>query len=1255
MKPGFSLRVLFAILLTAHAARSDEAHAAPPQPARKVPLRIDESLTKADPVDPQLKGAFKTYRVELLAKKNVVIDVVSKDFDTFLRLQDAAGNVIAQDDDGGEGTNSQLFFTSAKDDTYRLVVASFDRNLGAFHLNVRETTDDERSRQRLVAEWRAVNSRGMERYRKGDFAGARAEFDESLKRAEKLASAEARPEQSFPLAVSLNNLGALCLSLGDYPQSEAHFREVLKLRKMLYGGSPQGHPDLALSFHNLGSALQGQAKFDEAESAYREAVKIYKNFGPKFHADLARSLVNVGTTLTSKGEIREAEPFHRDGLKILRTLFPQGDPQLAHAMLMLGYALHLQGSHEEAESLHREALPMLRAFYPKSKFPNGHPELAICLNGLGNILSSRNQFAESEVFYREALAMRRALFPSGHPDLAETLSNFGLSLQSQGILNKSIELQTEALQMTRALYPTSRYPQGHPNIATRLNNLGLLQNALGAFAQAETNFRASLRMREDLYPKDRFPSGNSDLALALNNLAFNLAFQGYSDQAEALHRDALEMRQKLFPESRFPNGHSDVAESLNNLGFVTSAQGDQDRASTYFRRALEIYQRLYPKNRYPLGHEQLATAFNNLGVVYQDQKDFAKAEDALRQALTMTESLYPKSRHRDGHPSIARNLHNLGAIKMAQNSYADADTFLRAAWKMRETIYGAGHPDLVISLSRLALLQHARGEDAQAEDFADKASQSFRTARVRVGFSGMDRVAFAASDPTSRILAAIRAKRGKSVSAWNAFEQDLGQGLLDDLVSRRQRPLQADESLKEEKLLARLSFLDRRISELLDATDKKSEDLARLRTERETLLLELGQFLSHLETKYGPVAGEVYDLARIQRQMSTHTAIIGWLDAAGSHWAVVVRSQGDPVWVRLSDNLEWTKNDDELPGELRSVLTRYDANIDWEAIRDRVRRQRLTPLVPHLQGIRHIVVLPSSKMAGIPIETLSDRYHVSYAPSATIYAWLRENQKQLPAGNLLAVGDSFFSAKQANDAEAFQTAKRGERFRPLPGSAQEIALVTEIVEKNGGKSERLVGKNASLANLDKMASDRRLAGFRYIHLATHGKALPDRGLSSFLALTSEDPTQMDYAKLSASQILKTWKLNADLVTLSACQTALGQEQGGEGYLGFSQALLLSGARTLVLSQWSVSDHASTLLMMRFYENLQKGSMTKLEALEDARRWLRELPRDEAVRRLQGAPADWIERIPAEDRPFTHPTFWAAFILVGDPGISEPKK
>ena len=147
--------------------------------------------------------------------------------------------------------------------------------------------------------------------------------------------------------------------------------------------------------------------------------------------------------------------------------------------------------------------------------------------------------------------------------------------------------------------------------------------------------------------------------------------------------------------------------------------------------------------------------------------------------------------------------------------------------------------------------------------------------------------------------------------------------------------------------------------------------------------------------------------------------------------------------------------------------------------------------------------------------------------------------------------------------------------------------------------------------------------------------------------------------ITAEQIVRTWDLDADLVVLSACESGLGRDAGGEGYLGFAQALFAKGARSLVLSQWKVDDKATSLLMARFYQNLLGKRPGQADAQGRgaargqgvaARRRARggrhgaspRLPRGTIVRRGGGRARA------ARARPYENPTYWAGFILIGSP-------
>jgi CHAT domain-containing protein len=159
---------------------------------------------------------------------------------------------------------------------------------------------------------------------------------------------------------------------------------------------------------------------------------------------------------------------------------------------------------------------------------------------------------------------------------------------------------------------------------------------------------------------------------------------------------------------------------------------------------------------------------------------------------------------------------------------------------------------------------------------------------------------------------------------------------------------------------------------------------------------------------------------------------------------------------------------------------------------------------------------------------------------------------------------------------------------------------------------------------------------------------------------SADPMALETdGTITAEQIARTWELDADLVVLSACESALGLAAGAEGYLGFAQPLFARGARSLVLSDWKVDDDATALLMARFYRNLLgkreglKSPMPKAEALAEAKRWLRGAGRSEVGAALAALPRGTIVRREAvrtgpSAHPYEDPTYWAGFVLVGAP-------
>src|SRR5262249_3604071 len=160
---------------------------------------------------------------------------------------------------------------------------------------------------------------------------------------------------------------------------------------------------------------------------------------------------------------------------------------------------------------------------------------------------------------------------------------------------------------------------------------------------------------------------------------------------------------------------------------------------------------------------------------------------------------------------------------------------------------------------------------------------------------------------------------------------------------------------------------------------------------------QLNDSARQLEEQYGPAVGQVLAQADIQKALAADCALLGWVDTRpdpkaadpnGEHWAVLLRAEGDPIWVRLhgcGPGRSWTDADERLPNDLIQAL-RQPKNA-WQELARQLAAQRLGPLANHLgaskglPAVRSLIVLPSHRMDGVPVDLLAERVTVSYAPS----------------------------------------------------------------------------------------------------------------------------------------------------------------------------------------------------------------------------------------------------------------------------------
>ncbi|MEJ2722187.1 MAG: CHAT domain-containing protein, partial [bacterium] len=493
-----------------------------------------------------------------------------------------------------------------------------------------------------------------------------------------------------------------------------------------------------------------------------------------------------------------------------------------------------------------------------------------------------------------------------------------------------------------------------------------------------------------------------------------------------------------------------------------------------------------------------------------------------------------------------------------------------------------------------------------------------------------------------------------------------GRALLDMVSTRWGRELTGEELAKEQRLDNEIV----RLSGILDVLAEKNESAVSVDVDLVHGVLlaaeaEWTTFQFELKRKYPLSEGQSYSLDKVQEVLGPDEGIVSWLETDGMSFVYVLDSEGPVAWVALEA--------ENRPNDPRSLI---DALSDpgrepgaWRVAAEEVFNRWLAPVQDKLFRLNHIYVIPSGSMAGIPVETLEigdgelmiDRWEVSYIPSATVLVWLKGRDRPGAKPSLLALGDPPFNAEQASAMDGnlpgtelaaagrvqewdaivrgASAGNRGaiDRLERLGGARREIETISALFDN----STILLGREASEGNLLRYVTSDTAADYRYLHFATHAFPHQTWGIKSSLILSQVDLPDAQLAalrgerildgRLTMEEVMREWRIDADLVTLSACETALGQRARGEGYVGFAHAFFIAGARSVVVSLWKVADRPTRLLMERFYTNMVRKDMSKSKALREAKLWLRDLEN------LRG------------ERPYRHPYYWSAFVLIGDAG------
>lgn len=890
----------------------------------------------------------------------------------------------------------------------------------------------------------------------------------------------------------------------------------------------------------------------------------------------------------------------------------------AEMLLFLAKQRVEQGELEQAGQNALEAA----ALWEELKNPEGHVE---ALLEAGRATRTLGLLEQAQARFEEALAIARR---SGNRRW-ETFALYNL-----GSLYTDAGEPQKALEPLRAALELARMRKDGSSQFTALNNLGIAYERLADPQRA-------LRSYEEALSLSRTLKSPREEGIALNNLCDFYSSFGDWEKGRSLCLQALDLIRKL-------GDPTTEGRILNNLGIVAKRQLRLEEALDLYGQALELARRSGDV-------EAQSTALNNLAFLYLRLGQPGKAAERCREAMGLAGGTRESAidahyilgdiHRKQGNLRAAREelLKALGLSRSQRDRSREGHTLLALARAEREAGDVAGALARAESVLDLVESLRARVQDQSLRALFLAANQG------EYEFAIDTAMALHRADPTSGSLAKAlqiseRARARSLLEILSESGVDIRQG-ADPALLERERLLRTELGQREMRrieLLAsgdpeRRAEAERRIEETLEKYRAIQGDL-RASSPRYAAL-----------TQPRPL-----DLREIQTQVLDGQALLleYALGAERSYvWAVTPGSvQGFelPGRARIEEAASTyyrvlTARNQHVPGEKTPERSRRVKEADAQVRKAAVELSQLVLApVEGLLGRGSLLVVADGALQYIPFAALPlpssgipliQRQEVVSLPSASVLAVLRQETRQRGRApkTLAVLADPVFRADDSRLPRRItvptpRNPTAAASLEPHRGFPLSLSKDREM-EASPSKLPRLFFSEdearaiAALVPADQRfealgfaasrqtATSGELGKYRMVHFATHGLLRSDHPeLSSLvLSLYDQQGRLQDDGFLRLSDVYNL-ELQADLVVLSACQTALGKEIRGEGLVGLTRGFMYAGAERVLASLWSVEDRATAELMKRFYHALLVENLRPAAALRQAQLDMAESPR-----------------------------------------------
>lgn len=1055
--------------------------------------------------------------------------------------------------------------------------------------------------------------------------------------AQTLAETNSRQNGPTPLSILAEASGTYRLEVRSLEKDSAtgcYEAQVVEIR----AATPEDrHRVLAEKAYAAGDQLYAESRmgaYQKAIGKYVEARSSWKAAGDR--QEEASTLRQVGKVYHLLGEPQQALEYYRQARLLRQELNDRrGEGEILNDM---GRVYHTLGENQEALKYSSQALEI-------SKTSGARRAIAQTLNDVGEIYYGLGKYKQSFDYYQQSLSLWREL--ANRRGQARTLLNLGYTYSDLGEPQKAFDYYNQALPLWQAVNDRRGQTLTLTAIGRLYSRLGESQTALGFFNQA-------LPLAEALGDHIEQARIHSGKAYVYENLGderrmidyYNQALRLFSavnyrnGQAESHHgigkayyllgenRNALDHFRKFLSLAQALDNQRLKLFALRDLGMLYDAEGNKTEALKYYNQTL-----LFCRSNNDRRGE--AFTLNLIGHIYQSQGKKQRALECYNQALPVSQA----AEYRFGE---ALTRYNLARLERDRNRLAEARSHLEASLRIVETLR-AKVASQDMRASYLSSVHQHYGL------YIDLLMQSHK----RHPLEGLDATALQANEQArARSLIEMLTEANANIRQWG-----------DPALIERARKLQQQINTKAE-----------RKARLLNAPTSQDE-VEVITKEIDAMIAERDQTEAQIRDKNPRYAAltqpRPLNLKEIQLLLDDDTILLEY--ALGSErsylWAVtkaelksyalpgraVIEKAARPVHdllisrhpspgqtERQRDERYWRQSSELSRIILKPVAGQLGAKrllIVADGILQHIPFGALpAPETPRQRGKGN--PQPATRNPQSPAPMIVEHEIVNLPSASTLAVLRRETEMRQPAQRSVAVlADPVFDANDLRALEAKGLIK-GAAQRQVASSRSLQTVSGQGATRGGVDFPRLYSTQREAAAIRRAApadglfalgfdaNRGRVVGdelrqYRIVHFATHG-ILDDKNpeLSAIvLSLVDRQGNPQD----GFLRLHDVYNLNlpAELVVLSACDSALGKEIKGEGLVGLTRGFMYAGAARVMASLWQVDDEATAALMEQFYRRMLNDRMPPAAALRQAQI------------------AVWRQR------RWRAPYYWAAFVMQGE--------